>query len=182
MMNESLGSIANDLDMMLQEIKLNEGEVSDGFLEHVSSKYEALEDKVDGWINWLDGLDANEDMLKKQIERLTRKKSQVNNLRIRLKDYLAFNIKQNPGVKFEGKLGSIKVQKSPAKFIPKYEGFKLKETVVSTDTLNKYPELQGYVRTKEVYIIDPKEIREAVKAGHLGVGEFQQGESVRIRG
>lgn len=127
---------------------------------------DAHRDKVDNWIQFLDGLEAEIEVYKKREEEAKRLKKSRQNLLDRLKSHLVFLIEAHPELKFEGELGELKIKLNPAslKYVLPSTKF-TKDHIIDSRDLEKFPELKDFAYEIKLTALDTENLKEKLKAG-----------------
>jgi len=135
-------------------------------LERLTTLGEALPQKVDNWIQFLEAIKAESLIYKERKEAAYKLQKRSENMLQRLQNYLCNMVEQNPNIDFSGTLGTLKVKSNPPALkhdLPTRRWSN--EHIVSDEMLAERPWLGDYVEPVTVLVLKTGDLKDAVKRG-----------------
>ena len=149
----------------LQLLNMEEDIDEQAFKDTLESITDELETKADNIAKIIKELEGDVDTLKKEEERLAKKRKSIENKKSKLKDYLEESMILTGKSKLKTKLFGFTIQKNPPSL-----DIKAEENIPKNYYIEQQPKL------------DKKELLKAIKEGLEVEGvELKQSESLRIR-
>jgi hypothetical protein len=138
----------------------------DDELERLTTLGEALPQKVDNWIQFLESLTAEVAVYKERRDKASSLMKSREAAISRMKEYLARMIEQNPNIVFTGDLGTLKVRVNPPALKHDYPTRRWSsEHIVTDDLISERPYLAEYVEEITVRVLKTADIKDALKRG-----------------
>lgn len=142
---------------------IEDGEYTEGQLADTIEGLEGeIEIKADGYAKVMKSIEGNIACLKAEIERLTKKRTSLEQSIARLKTSLEMAMRETGKTKFKTELFSFGIQKNPAKLI------------ITGDVPEEY-------LVPQPPKVDNAKIKDLLKTKELDFAKLEQGESLRIR-
>lgn len=157
-------------------------EVSDALVEKFMNVELAHTEKCDAWIYNLDQVKSRIAFLKERKKRIEQGYKFAQNLEIRMKEYVKYQIENND-IPFKGTEGVIKLQASPKKVDHNITvENKTVYNAVDISIADLIPDCQEYLKSHTYYSIDLAKIKADLKSGkELSFASLSKGTHVRIR-
>lgn len=179
-MKKTLSRYLHDLEIVMFQID-NADEITPELVTKFEEAQADLKSKCDNWFGILDALAAQEVVLKTRKEAADKEYAKNQNLQRRLKDYLRYQMEQNPDKKFEGTEERFTLQKNSAKRLAfDYETVKSSVEIVPDFVTALDDRVLEYTKIIECRVLDSEKLRKDLAAGKvLPFAKLEQGNHIR---
>jgi hypothetical protein len=162
---KTLSQYLHDLESVMFEID-NADEITPELIKKFEEAQSDLKGKCDNWLGIFDALAAQETVLKAKKEAIDKEYQKNQNMQKRLKEYLRYQMEQNPERKFEGSEEKFVLQKNSVKRLD----FAYERSTSSVETVPDYivsldDRVLEYCKNVELRVLDTARLKKDLEAG-----------------
>lgn len=175
---KSLLTLSTELENLCEQIEEGK-DITDEFLTEFGSAKLQHAEKVDNWCHVLRTITHNSAVYSERSETFARRAKTLENLELKLKDYLKMTIKAHPNLPWSGTEGDkIRVQKSPESLKLNISLDKRSFTnVMYGEGIDKY---RNFIDVTTLYLLNKEKVKAYLQAGNeLDWAKLEQGDHVR---
>lgn len=186
MENKPLSSYLADIEALAAKVDQeaeSTGDIPKPLLDELWAKRAELCDKVDAWINYLDGLAGEEAVLALKLKRAQEALKRCQARQLSMKNYAKYVLLTHPEIPLKGSEGKICLQKNPPALDISFERKdKVFYKAIDESFATFEPSLSPYLKQVTCFVVDTDHVKEDLAIGKvLNWAKIKQDFHVRIR-